>query len=70
MRITFNEEFLPIKVEGYYDNEKGNYWEFLRKISYPYISKAAFNRKLKDYIDRIKDVEREEQAEEEAENRE
>lgn len=57
VRITFNKKFLPVKVEGYYDNKKGKRWEFLRKLSYPYKNEVEFNRKLNESIQGIKEEE-------------
>lgn len=70
VRIEYNKKFLPIKVYGYYDGtekvEKG--WHLLRTISYPYKNKQAFDKELKEYIQLIKEVEEEKEAEREREN--
>ena len=70
VRIEYNKKFLPIKVYGYYDGtekvEKG--WHLLRTISYPYKNKQAFDKALKEYIQLIKEVEEEKEAEREREN--
>lgn len=67
VKITFNKNYLPIRIDGYYENERGSYWEFLRHITYPYKTKLAFNKEMKEYIGYIKEVEEEKEAEWEAE---
>lgn len=68
IRIDFNKDFLPIKVEGYYEGTEPQSWEVLRTISYPFKNKRAFNSELADYIDLIKDIQEEQEAEWEIEN--
>lgn len=59
VRITYNKDYLPIKLEWYFKGKDGLKWYTLSRFSYPYKSEAAFNKKLDEEIQRIKDIEEE-----------
>lgn len=46
MRISFNKENLPTKVELYYEGENGLAWYSWRTYSYPYKNEADFKEDL------------------------
>ena len=53
IRITYNKEFLPTKIE----------WYTWRTYSYPFKNKTEFDKKLDEQIQLIKDIEEEHEAE-------
>ncbi len=53
IRISYNKEYLPMKIEGYYDGENGENWYIMREISYPYNTQSEFNQKLDRYVKEI-----------------
>ena len=63
VRITYNKEFLPTKIEWYYKGPEGLKWYTWRTYSYPFKNKADFNKKLDEQIQLIKDIEEEHEAE-------
>lgn len=60
LRISYNQDSLPVKIEGFYksDDEKG--WVDLFYISYPYKNQQDFNQKLDAYINNLPTVSEEE----------
>ena len=63
IRITYNKEFLPTKIEWYYKGKEGLDWYTWRTYSYPFKNKADFDKKLDEQIQLIKDIEKEYEAE-------
>ncbi len=63
IRITYNKEFLPTKIDWYYKGTEGLKWYTWRTYSYPFKNKAEFDKKLDEQIQLIKDKEREYEAE-------
>lgn len=59
VRITYNKEFLPTKIEWYYNGEEGLKWYTWRTYSYPFKNKAEFDKKLDEEIENIKEIQRE-----------
>ena len=59
VRITYNKEFLPTKIEWYYKGEEGLKWYTWRTYSYPFKNKADFDRKLDEEIETIKEIQEE-----------
>lgn len=59
VRITYNQDFLPIKLEWYFKGKDGLKWYTWSHFSYPYKTEAAFNKKLDEEIQRIKDIKEE-----------
>lgn len=59
VRITYNKEFLPTKIEWYYKGGEGIKWYTWRTYSYPFKNKADFDKKLDEQIQLIKDIEEE-----------
>ena len=59
VRITYNKEFLPTKIEWYYKGEEGLKWYTWRTYSYPFKNKAEFDKKLDEEIENIKEIQRE-----------
>ena len=59
VRITYNKEFLPTKIEWYYKGKEGLKWYTWRTYSYPFRSKAEFDKKLDEEIENIKEIQRE-----------
>ena len=59
VRITYNKEFLPTKIEWYYKGEEGLNWYTWRTYSYPFKNKADFDKKLDEEIETIKEIQRE-----------
>lgn len=59
VRITYNKEFLPTKIEWYYKGEEGLKWYTWRTYSYPFKNKTEFDKKLDEQIQLIKDIEEE-----------
>lgn len=63
IRITYNKEFLPTKIEWYYKDKEGLKWYTWRTYSYPFKNKTEFDKKLEEQIQLIKDIEEEHEAE-------
>ena len=61
IRITYNKKYLPTKLEGYYEDKKK--WKGIRELSYPYKTKADFDKELDRQIEIIKEIEREKEEE-------
>ena len=59
VRITYNNEFLPTKIEWYYKGEEGLKWYTWRTYSYPFKNKADFDKKLDEEIKTIKEIQEE-----------
>ena len=59
VRITYNKEFLPTKIEWYYKGEEGLKWYTWRTYSYPFKNKANFDKKLDEEIKTIKAIQEE-----------
>lgn len=59
VRITYNKEFLPTKIEWYYKGEEGLKWYTWRTYSYPFKNKAEFDKKLDEEIKTIKEIQKE-----------
>ena len=56
VRITYNKEFLPTKIEWYYKGEEGLKWYTWRNYSYPFKNKSEFDKKLDEEIETIKEI--------------
>ena len=63
IRITYNKEFLPTKIEWYYKDKEGLKWYTWHTYSYPFKNKTEFDKKLDEQIQLIKDIEEEHEAE-------
>ena len=59
VRITYNKEFLPAKIEWYYKGEEGIKWYTWRTYSYPFKSKSDFDKRLDEEIENIREIEEE-----------
>ena len=59
VRVTYNKEFLPIKLEGYYEKNGEMSWNTIRTYLYPFKNKSDFDKKLDDQIQLIKEIESE-----------
>jgi hypothetical protein len=59
VRITYNKEFLPTKIEWYYKGSEGLKWYTWRTYSYPFKNKAEFDKKLDEEIEDIKEIQEE-----------
>lgn len=59
VRITYNKEFLPIKIEWYYEGSEGLKWYTWRTYSYPFKNKADFDKRLDEEIEDIKEIQEE-----------
>ena len=57
VRITYNQDYLPIKLEWYFKGKDGLKWYTWSRFSYPYKTEAAFNKKLDEEIQLIKYIE-------------
>ena len=62
VRITYNKEFLPTKIEWYYKGPEGLKWYTWRKYSYPFKNKADFDKKLDEEIKTIKEIQEEKEG--------
>lgn len=56
VRITYNQDYLPIKLEWYFKGKDGLKWYTWSRFSYPYKTESEFNKKLDEEIQRIKDI--------------
>ena len=63
VRITYNQDYLPIKLEWYFKGKDGLKWYTWSRFSYPYQTESEFNKKLDEEVQRIKDIEKEHEAE-------
>lgn len=63
VRITYNRDYLPVKLEWYFKGDEGLKWYTWSRFSYPYKNESEFNKKLDEEIKRIKDIEKEHEAE-------
>ena len=59
VRITYNKEFLPTRIEWYYKGEEGLKWYTWRTYSYPFKNKSYFDMKLDWEIKDIKEIQEE-----------
>ena len=59
VRITYNKEFLPTKIEWYYKGKEGIDWYTWRTYSYPFKNETDFNKKLDEEIETIKEIQEE-----------
>ena len=59
VRVTYNQDYLPIKLEWYFKGKDGLKWYTWSRFSYPYKTESEFNKKLDEEIQRIKDIEEE-----------
>ena len=59
VRITYNKEFLPTRIEWYYKGEEGLKWYTWRTYSYPFKNKSYFDKKLDEEIKDIKAIQEE-----------
>ena len=59
VRITYNKEFLPTKIEWYYKGSEGLKWYTWRTYSYPFKNKADFDKRLDKEIKTIKEIQEE-----------
>ena len=59
VRITYNQDYLPIKLEWYFKGKDGLKWYTWSRFSYPYQTESEFNKKLDEEIQRIKDIKEE-----------
>ena len=62
VRVTYNKEFLPTKLEGYYEKNGEMSWNTIRTYSYPFKNKADFDKKLDEQIQLIKEIESEKEG--------
>lgn len=65
VRITYNQDYLPIKLEWYFKGKDGLKWYTWSRFSYPYKTEYEFNKKLDEEIQRIKDIKEEYELEKE-----
>lgn len=65
VRITYNKDYLPIKLEWYFKGKDGLKWYTWSRFSYPYKTESEFNKKLDEEIQRIKDIKEEYELEKE-----
>ena len=56
VRITYNKEFLPTKIEWYYKGGEGLKWYTWRTYSYPFKNKSDFDKRLDEEIETIKAI--------------
>lgn len=63
VRITYNQDYLPVKLEWYFKGKDGLKWYTWSRFSYPYNTESEFNKKLDEEIQRIKGIEKEHEAE-------
>lgn len=59
VRITYNKEFLPTKIEWYYKGQEGLKWYTWQLYSYPFKNETDFNKKLDEEIKTIKEIQEE-----------
>ena len=59
VRITYNKDFLPTKIEWYYKGEEGLKWYTWRTYSYPFKNKEEFDKRLDEEMANIEEISRE-----------
>ena len=57
LRISYNKEFLPTKIQGFYNSQTLNGWRDLFYIDYPYSDQEAFTKAQDAYIQHIQYME-------------
>ena len=57
LRISYNKEFLPTKIQGFYNSQNLNGWRDLFYIDYPYSNQEAFNQAQDAYIQHLQYME-------------
>lgn len=57
LRISYNKDFLPTKIQGFYNSQTFNGWRDLFYIDYPYRDQEAFNQAQDAHIERIQYME-------------
>ncbi len=57
LRISYNKDFLPTKIQGFYNSQTFNGWRDLFYIDYPYRDQEAFNQVQDAYIEHIQYME-------------
>ena len=62
VRITYNQDYLPVKLEWYFKGDEGLKWYTWSRFSYPYKKEYEIDKKLDEQIKRIKDIEKEQDA--------
>ena len=62
VRVTYNKEFLPTKLEGYYEKNGEMSWNTIRTYSYRFKNKSDFDKKLEEQIQLIKEIESEKEG--------
>ena len=50
VRVTYNQDYLPIKLEWYFKGKDGLKWNTWSRFSYPYKTESEFNKKLDEEI--------------------
>ena len=65
VRVTYNQDYLPIKLEWYFKGKDGLKWYTWSRFSYPYKTESEFNKKLDEEIQLIKDIKEEYELEKE-----
>lgn len=65
VRIIYNRDYLPVKLEWYFKGKDGLKWYTWSRFSYPYKTESEFNKKLDEEIQRIKDIKEEYELEKE-----
>ena len=57
LRISYNKDFLPTKIQGFYNSQTFNGWRDLFYIDYPYRDQEVFNQAQDAYIQHIQYME-------------
>lgn len=57
LRINYDKDFRPEKIEGYYDNQKDQGWKPIYLIDYPYQDQESFETARDAYIEAIQERE-------------
>lgn len=57
LRISYNKDFLPTKIQGFYNSQTFNGWRDLFYIDYPYRDQEAFNQAQDAYIEHVQYME-------------
>ena len=57
LRISYNKDFRPTKIQGFYNSHTLNGWRDLFYIDYPYSDQEAFNQAQDAYIEHIQYME-------------
>ncbi|KXT75092.1 hypothetical protein STRDD10_00500 [Streptococcus sp. DD10] len=53
LRISYNKNYLPIKLEGFYKSGEEKGWKDLFYIDYPYENQSMFDKELDAYVKTI-----------------